>query len=90
MQLILRLGGPQDLVFLVFEILFASLCCSARGISTIDFCAMQGGDTALMWAAQKGRVDCVRLLLDAGADKELVDNVRRMICYEVSALFFSG
>ena len=29
-----------------------------------------------MWAAMNGRVECARLLLDAGADKEATDGVR--------------
>ncbi len=29
-----------------------------------------------MWAAEKGRAECVRLLLDAGADKDAKTNVR--------------
>jgi hypothetical protein len=37
---------------------------------------MQNGYTALMWAADKGQSSCVRLLLDAGANKDLKDNVR--------------
>ena len=36
----------------------------------------QGGRTALMYAATEGRVDCVRLLLDADADTDAVDSVR--------------
>jgi hypothetical protein len=44
-----------------------------------------GGRTALMWAAEFGRTDCVRLLLDAGADKEATDVVRNLesICRRV-------
>ncbi len=36
----------------------------------------QGGYTALMYAAYSGHVDCVRLLIDAGADKDATTNVR--------------
>ncbi len=36
----------------------------------------QNGWTALMWAAQNGHADCVRLLLDAGADKDAKTRVR--------------
>ena len=36
----------------------------------------QDGATALMLAAGNGRVDCVRLLLDAGADTNATTNVR--------------
>ena len=32
--------------------------------------------TALMWAADKGHMECARLLLDAGANKDLKDEVR--------------
>jgi ankyrin repeat protein len=37
----------------------------------------QDGDTALIYAADDGHADCVRLLIDAGADKEAKNNVRR-------------
>ena len=36
----------------------------------------QDGSTALLLAAWMGHSDCVRLLLDAGADKETTDKVR--------------
>jgi hypothetical protein len=36
----------------------------------------QDGYTALMCAAWKGRTECVRLLLDAGADTKLKEKVR--------------
>ena len=42
-------------------------------ISIID---SQRGWTALIYATQSGRVDCVRLLLGAGADKDAKDEVR--------------
>jgi hypothetical protein len=35
----------------------------------------QDGFTALIYAAWKGRTDCARLLLDAGADKNATDEV---------------
>ena len=37
---------------------------------------MQGGTTALISAAQNGKLDCVHLLVGAGADKEARDDVR--------------
>jgi hypothetical protein len=37
---------------------------------------IQFGRTALISAAQGGFVECVRLLVDFGADTEAVDNVR--------------
>ena len=36
----------------------------------------QYGDTALICAAYWGRAECVRLLIDAGADKDATNNVR--------------
>jgi hypothetical protein len=36
----------------------------------------QKGWTALIWAAWHGHADCVRLLIDAGADKEAKTSVR--------------
>jgi hypothetical protein len=38
--------------------------------------ALQNGSTALSCAGYYGHVDCVRLMLDAGADKNVQDNVR--------------
>ena len=36
----------------------------------------QSGGTALMYAAASGRAECVRLLLEDGADQEALNNVR--------------
>ena len=41
----------------------------------------QGGWTALSIAAARGRTDCARLLLDAGANKEAKINVRVGRCF---------
>ncbi len=38
----------------------------------------QNGYTALILAAMNGCAGCARLLLDAGADKEVKDEVRRV------------
>ena len=46
-------------------------CCVSGGESN-----SQNGYTALMDATAKGHTDCVRLLIDAGADKEAKDWVR--------------
>jgi hypothetical protein len=37
----------------------------------------QGGYSALIFSAANGHTDCVRLLIDAGADTEARNNVRR-------------
>lgn len=37
---------------------------------------MQVGDTALICAAEKGHIDCLRMLLESGADKEARGGVR--------------
>jgi hypothetical protein len=39
----------------------------------------QYGDTALVHAAKHGRTDCVRLLLEVGANKEAMSIVRDFI-----------
>jgi ankyrin repeat protein len=49
----------------------------------------QNGSTALMFAAEKGHVDCVRLLLDAGADKEAKNEVRASAGVVCGALLWS-
>ena len=41
----------------------------------------QLGFTALIRAAECGHVDCVRLLIDAGADKEAKNEVRMGCCF---------
>ncbi len=46
----------------------------------------QNGSTALMDAARNGSVDCVRRLIDAGADTETRDNVRYSVLPPAPAL----
>jgi ankyrin repeat protein len=41
-----------------------------------DFTIAQNGATALISAAEKGHTDCVRQLLQSGADKNAADQVR--------------
>ena len=52
---------------------------------------MQRGWTALIMAAKTGHTDCVRLLIDAGADKEAKDLVRvgRFVAGRASVRFIS-
>jgi hypothetical protein len=38
----------------------------------------QDGCTALIWAAKDGHGECVRLLVDSGADTRASENVRGM------------
>jgi hypothetical protein len=47
--------------------------------------------TALMRAAENGHADCLRLLIDAGADKEARNNVRRrsLLCCGAFLFCFS-
>jgi hypothetical protein len=46
-------------------------CCLGDGQSDA-----QSGCSALICAATMGRADCVRLLIDAGANKDIMNNVR--------------
>jgi hypothetical protein len=46
----------------------------------------QEGWTALMWSAEKGRSDCVRLLLDASADMHSKANVRAVVSVGVPSV----
>jgi anti-sigma regulatory factor (Ser/Thr protein kinase) len=54
----------------------------ARAYRHAHMCAVhahsfnQNGNTALIVAAEEGRADCLRLLMDSGADVEASDNVR--------------
>ena len=65
--------------------LLSMILCGAWVLHGVGECnTWQLGWTALMHAASKGRADCVRLLIDAGADKEAKDNVRVSV---VSAIF---
>jgi hypothetical protein len=41
----------------------------------------QIGQTSLMCAVFKGHVDCVRLLIESGADVDATDNVRLLLCF---------
>ena len=81
-------------------------CCFFVGVS---FCAVlwymshielaklaQVGLTALIRAVQQGRVNCVHLLLDGGADKNATDNVRIFavllldVCSKVLGIFLTS
>ena len=60
-----------------------------RCVICFDESETQDGWTALICAADQGRADCVRLLIDAGADKEAADNVRRLLllCWDAAHVF---
>jgi ankyrin repeat protein len=51
------------------------LCANGGAVCGGEFDS-QDGWTALMWAAAKGHAECVRLLIDVGADKEAQCDVR--------------
>ncbi len=42
---------------------------------------LQAGDTALLLACSEGKVDVVKVLLQAGADKNILNNVRNVVCF---------
>ncbi len=44
----------------------------------------QSGETALMCAAISGHADCGQLLIDAGADKDIMNDVRTGRCFAVA------
>jgi ankyrin repeat protein len=48
----------------------------------------QGGETALICAAYEGHIDCVRLLVEAGADKNAKSNVRA--CHSFPSVYVSA
>ena len=48
----------------------------------------QGGYTALMYAAERGYIGCVRQLIDAGADKEAKASVRIGRCFAEAPLYY--
>ena len=56
----------------VCDALYFHACNAKVTIYTIT----QSGNTALIGAGYGGHEDCVRLLVDAGADKEAKDDVR--------------
>ena len=71
------------------------LCCAVqaaavrwRWLYTDGKFESQNGSTALMYAAVYGHTDCVRLLIDAGADKDAKDWVRVGRCFGVGTLPF--
>ena len=63
------------LSFFILLVLFMNEIFDSSCVWLVDKC-LQLGQTALMMAAQRGRIDCVRVLLEHGADKEAQDNVR--------------
>jgi ankyrin repeat protein len=79
------------------------IACSLRGVvfciydCSVSCCAVahdckrsQSGWTVLMYAARVGLVECVRLLLDAGADKDAENNVRRrLLCHNCAGFVWS-
>jgi hypothetical protein len=69
---------------LLFRIPETDFCFEASGWRRIlarCFPMLQSGMTALMFAAMRGKPESVRLLLEAGADKQAKDNVRDHTAY---------
>ncbi len=56
-------------------------CSETRNIGGTFYTCAQDGRTALIEADKMGHADCVRLLLDAGADKNAANNVRAGVCF---------
>ena len=48
--------------------------------------SLQVGSTALMKASEEGQVECVKMLLDKGAEVNMQDNVSGVIMHCVHAL----
>jgi ankyrin repeat protein len=48
----------------------------------------QDGSSALIIAVLKDRIECVRLLLESGADKDATDNVRRAVDFRICIVQF--
>ena len=55
----------------------------------LAYCAKpQHGWTPLMYAAARGRADCARLLIDAGAGVDLKGEVRA-VCFLLGPMYFT-
>ncbi len=76
-----------DNVFLLF---FSARCAMELCAGCVDSDS-QDGSTTLICSARNGHTDCVRLLIDAGAEKEAKSNVRHwsMCLMRRQFLFFS-
>ncbi len=72
----MRVVGFRCLVFELYDV-FDNGGGRARRIY-IPHHISQDGYTALIWAAQCGHTDCVRLLVEAGADKQAMTTVRAL------------
>ncbi len=68
--------------FFFFNLLVCDVSCVGKSDS-------QHGSTALLYAVASGHVDCVRLLMDAGADKEAKTSVRVGYCSAEAYFLFS-
>jgi ankyrin repeat protein len=70
-------GPSENLLRFVHQIYSAWQLCSLILVSIADQSyEVQYGDTALLEAATKGHIECVRLLLEHGAEKDVKNNVR--------------
>jgi ankyrin repeat protein len=48
------------------------------GDGRLCVCQPQGGSTALICAAAEGHIECVRLLVESGANKDVKNKVRAL------------
>ena len=61
-----------------------------RGAVTCGPATSQGGGTALLWAAQGGHKNTVKLLLDRGADLEAKNNVKLQMLFSLPCSWSAG
>jgi hypothetical protein len=78
--------GRRVCAFACVDILIRGGACGRRGAMA----RAQHGSTALIRAAATGHVECVRLLLEAGADKDAACKVRGRFDLVMRVLFFGG
>jgi ankyrin repeat protein len=62
---------------LIFYLVNGLAVADGRGFT--DYLSLQKGNTALLAAAARGYIDCVRLLLENGADTSATNTVRKNV-----------
>jgi ankyrin repeat protein len=74
-----RHGRCEKRAYLHPSVFFSSAVATIPNIN-YAFTSQRRGFTALICAARCGHVECVELLLEAGANARALDNVRAIIC----------